>query len=621
MSEVFSNRYAVERTIARGGMAEVYLARDQVLDRRVAVKVLFPEFARDPSFVERFRREAQSAAMLNHQNIVGVYDWGQQRGTYFIIMEYIEGPSLRDVIRSRGYLPASEAASIAASVADALAFAHRNGVVHRDIKPGNVLLTDAGEVKVADFGIAANPTDAAQGLTQTGAVMGTATYFSPEQAQGFPVDGRTDVYALGVVLYEMVTGVPPFSAESPVAVAMKHVHEEPMPPSARVPDLPPDLERIILHAMAKDVDHRYQSADELRDDLTRFERGRPLASAPALVAASDPDWSDDVPTAAALPRPRRPNRGQEIWAQPPEKKRWGAIIASLLGLGLLAAVIVFALVVLPNQDKNGNNTVAKVDVPDVTTGNPEFQSAADELEALGFKVERVDESNLTVPVGRVFEQDPPAGEKLRKGGVVTLKVSGAKVTIPGDLVGQGYDAAQAKLQTLDLVVTKKEQETGDKPPNTVLAVNPPGGTEVDRGSSVELTVSKELPIPVPLVKGQDQAAAINTLQMAGFGVEIKAMENATVPQGTVIDTNPVGGTKIPRGSTVTVIVSTGPTAVEIPNTIGKSQTDAQNQLTGAGFNVVVNFGPGTMGKVVAQSPSGGQAPPGTTVTITVGNGP
>src|SRR6266576_828096 len=262
VGQVFSDRYRIEREIARGGMAEVYLARDESLNRQVALKALFPEFAREPSFVERFRREAQAAANLNHPNIVGIYDWGQEDGTYFIVMEYVEGRALRDLIRSEAPLDPNQAAEITAEIASALAFAHRNGVVHRDVKPGNVLLTRSGNVKVTDFGIAR--AGASDGLTQTGSVMGTATYFSPEQAQGLAVDGRSDVYSLGVVLYEMVTGLAPFTGDSPVAVAYKHVQEEPVPPSARNPAIPIAFEQIVLGALAKDPTHRYQSADELR---------------------------------------------------------------------------------------------------------------------------------------------------------------------------------------------------------------------------------------------------------------------------------------------------------------------------------------------------------------------
>src|SRR5436305_7898303 len=244
VGRVFSNRYEIEREVAQGGMAEVYLARDQLLNRPVALKALFPEFAREPSFVERFRREAQAAANLNHPNIVSIYDWGQESGTYFIVMEYVEGRSLRELIHSEGPLEPGQAADIAAEIASALAFAHRSGVVHRDVKPGNVLLTESGTVKVTDFGIARAGTS--DGLTQTGSVMGTATYFSPEQAQGLAVDGRSDVYSVGVVLYEMLVGAAPFVGETPVAVAYQHVREMPATPRSRVASIPADLEQIVL---------------------------------------------------------------------------------------------------------------------------------------------------------------------------------------------------------------------------------------------------------------------------------------------------------------------------------------------------------------------------------------
>ena len=268
--EVLSDRYELHRKLATGGMADVWLARDRVLDRPVAVKIMFAQFATDPLFVERFRREAKSAGNLNHPNIVGVYDWGEQGGTYFIVMEYIEGPSVAEVLKSEGPLHPRRAAEIAADVAEALSFAHVEGVIHRDIKPGNIMLTKAGRAKVTDFGIARLATAPNNELTKAGSVMGTATYFSPEQAQGHTLDGRSDLYSLGAVLFEMLTGQPPFQAESPVAIAYKHVQERPRRPASIQPGLPFAIEAITLRLLTKNPANRYPDATELRDDLHRF---------------------------------------------------------------------------------------------------------------------------------------------------------------------------------------------------------------------------------------------------------------------------------------------------------------------------------------------------------------
>src|SRR5271170_2591807 len=285
---VFSERYELNHLIARGGMAQVYLAKDLLLDRPVAVKVLFPELSIDRTFVERFRREAQAAANLSHPNIVPVFDWGEDDGTYFIVMEFVDGRPLSSILRTAGPLHPDRAAEIAADVALALAYAHRHGVVHRDVKPGNVLITDEGQVKVTDFGIA-RAINTEESLTQTGAVMGTATYFSPEQAEGIGVDSRSDIYSLGVVLFEMVTGRPPFLGDTPVAVASKHVRDHPPAPRELNPSIPPTFEAIILKSMAKDPSHRYATAEELRADLLRFNEGRTVLAmddATALLAAA-----------------------------------------------------------------------------------------------------------------------------------------------------------------------------------------------------------------------------------------------------------------------------------------------------------------------------------------------
>lgn len=604
-SKVFSNRYEILRPIARGGMAEVFLAQDQLLDRQVALKVLFAEFARDPSFVERFRREAQAAANLNHPDIVAIYDWGHQDDTYFMVMEYVEGRPIRDIIRSEGLLPPMRAAEIAAAIAGALAFAHRNGVVHRDVKPGNVLITDQGHVKVTDFGIARAGTSEA--LTQTGAVMGTATYFSPEQAQGLAVDGRSDVYSLGVVLYEMLCGVPPFTGDSPVSVAYKHVRETPTAPSRRVQGVPHDLEQIILTALEKSPRDRYQSADEMRADLLRFTRGRPLAPRPvaALVA--------DVPTGPL------PTAGQPTTATPAldldhrnprksERQRSSGRSSSTIAVIAVAVILIGAIVALVVTQISGSSTGTAL-VPNVSIDKPTFEEAKAELEARGFTVTRTNAVNDSVEEGLVFAQDPASGTKLKKGGDVMLRVSmGAGETTVPQIVG--LTAADAKIalekRGLEVALPLKTIES-DNPPGRVFATDPEVGTTVKKGKKITLTFTVAGILKVPSLVGMDPLEASNELGGAGFTVAGQREEPSdTVPKGRVIRTDPPADAEAEKDTPITIFVSTGPDAAPLPSLIGQTEASARQLLTSAGFlNVQVTYTPSTSadaGRVISQVP-------------------
>ena len=393
---VYADRYEILQEIARGGMANVYLAQDRKLDRPVALKVLPAELSRDGTFVERFRLEAQAAASLNDPTIVAVYDWGQEQDTSFIVMEYVEGRTLRDVI-ARGPMEPVPAAKIAADIAKALGAAHRAGVVHRDIKPGNVLLDTNGDVKVADFGIA-RANGAGDGLTKTGAVMGTATYFSPEQAQGLAVDARSDIYSLGIVLYEMLTGVVPFAGDSAVSVAYLHVREPVVAPSRRKPGIPPALEAIVLTCLEKDPASRYQTADQLRTDLLRFTRGQRPVGGPATAAVAAVTADQTVAMARTSVAPIMAGGGS-----PPPKRSRGPVVLVVALLVVLIALIAFLLVQVFHDNGKDVTTVAVHSVVGLQENR-----ARQVLEDQGFKVHVVRESN-TRPVGEVFAQDPAGG--------------------------------------------------------------------------------------------------------------------------------------------------------------------------------------------------------------------
>ncbi|MEZ5171504.1 MAG: Stk1 family PASTA domain-containing Ser/Thr kinase [Acidimicrobiia bacterium] len=610
---VFANRYQLQREIARGGMAEVYLARDDLLDRPVAVKVLSAEYARDPSFVERFRREAQSAAGLNHPDIVAIYDWGQEQGTYFIVMEYVAGHTLRDVLKTEGVLSPERSAGLAAEIAAALDYAHRAGVVHRDIKPGNVLVDSDGSAKVTDFGIAR--ADTGEALTQTGSVMGTATYFSPEQAQGLAVDGRSDVYSLGVVLYEMVCGVTPFQGENPVSVAYQHVRETPPPPSEHRLDIPPDLEAIIMACLSKEPDQRYQSAHDLREDLLRFLRGRPPLAAPLALAAA-------AAGAGAATTVANPAVAEALPAADEEKdwkksRRWWVFTVLLLLLG-------GGIWLIWSLSSSGGEATPLVEVPDVTDMTEEEAVAA--LSAAGFEVE-VEREIAFLEKGLVAKQNPPGGEEARDGSVVTITVSEGlgEVEIP-PLAGRTAEDARDVLEDLNLTVEEQEEETTDVEPGVVIRTEPASGTLVERGSKVVMIVSAGPgSVEVPQVDGLSVNAAVEALTAAGFTVQQVPEPSDTVPADQVIRTDPAGGSQAPQGSTVQLFVSSGRPSGAVPGVVGKDQSAAEAELSAAGFVprvVIVESSPGNDGKVINQNPTGGtNAPTGTEVVIQVGQAP
>ncbi len=616
---IFNGRYELHRRIGRGGMAEVHLARDQLLDRPVAVKVLFPEFATDPSFVERFRREAQAAANLNHPNIVGVYDWGEAEGTYFIVMEFVDGRSLAEIVRAEGPLHPDRAADVIADVAAGLGFAHRNGVVHRDVKPGNVLITPSGQVKVTDFGIA-RAIEAAPGdnLTQAGTVMGTATYFSPEQARGQAVDPRSDIYSLGCVLYELLVGRPPFSGDSPIAIAYKHVNETPPSPRQQDPGVPRALEAIVAKCLAKNPANRYPAAEDLRDDLRRFRRGADIVAEPVMTPPLDPAATGvlaatDATTAyqgTAVQRaaPDEPERRSSPWFVV-------GILAGLAAVALIVFLLARALGV-------GDDDAPMVEVPPVVGQTLEQATAV--LETKGFEVS-AEPRESDRPANEVISQDPATG-KAEEGSTVRLVYSsGPKPQAVPGVVGVPFDQARATLEAAGFVVQRNDVPDDEAPVGQVLRQAPAEGVEVAPGSVVRLDVSSgPAPVAVPSVAGLSVAQASNRLGAAGFEVgSTTEQPSDTVLAGQVIGTDPPEGSTQPPGTTVDLIVSNGPSQATVPSVVGASEASAINEIESAGFKAKATeqdtTDPSEDGRVIDQTPAGGaSAPPGSTVEVVIG---
>jgi beta-lactam-binding protein with PASTA domain/tRNA A-37 threonylcarbamoyl transferase component Bud32 len=575
---VYSGRYEITHLVARGGMAQVYRAVDRQLDRPVALKVLFPELSVDKTFVERFRREAQAAANLSHPNIVPVFDWGEDDGSYFIVMEYVDGRALSAVLKDPEPMPPRQIASIGAGVAAALAFAHRHGVIHRDVKPGNVLITPDGEVKVTDFGIA-RAVNTEESLTQTGAVMGTAAYFSPEQAEGKGVDARSDIYSLGVVLYEMAVGKPPFTGDSPVAVASKHVRDQPVLPRVANPAVPSALNAVIMKAMAKNPDDRYGSAEELRADLLRFADGRPVEAVDpgmtsmmtALGTTSMMGPSTGRTMAVLDGTPLHP--GQEDEERKKRRRNLIILLAVLLvALGIIAYFLISSLL------------VSKVNVPDVV-GVPR-SVATQTLKSDGLAVGTVSFATNSKPKDTVLSQNPSSGASVDKNSTVDLVVSNGPnipiVTVPS-VTGQQLTAAIPLITAQGLNYTVKDI-TSPKPVGTVISQTPAGGAKVKQNVPVVLTVSgTQSQVSVPSVLGQTPASAGSQLTHAGLTVGTQTSACSSQFQtGLVSQQNPAGGVNVQPNTPVNIVVSSG-SCVSVPGVIGQSANAAQSAITGAGL--------------------------------------
>lgn len=608
-------RYRVLQRLGSGGMADVYCADDIQLERKVALKVLYRRFAQDAEFVERFRREASAAAGLQHPNVVAVYDRGTYEGTYYIAMEYLSGRTLKTVINEEAPLKPERAVAIAKQILQAVRFANRKGIVHRDLKPHNVIVDAEDHAKVTDFGIARA---GASDMTETGSILGTAQYLAPEQAQGKEITSAADLYSVGVVLFELLTGRVPFDGDSAVAVALKHVSEKPPSPRQFVPEVSPALERTVLQALAKDPADRFGSAEEFIEALDGAGTGQVTENGAQHTASFAPPSAAEAGAGEELPpEARLLDRGNDVQqAEPVEVAAeggrgrrwlyWVAALAVVVGGGIGAYLLL---------------SPKEVRVP-IVTGRL-VEDARAQLGQEGFKVD-VKRVASEAPLDTVLEQSPLGGSKLEEGSTLLLTVSKGPDTVPvPNITDLDEVSARRELRDAGLKAKIKEASSTDVAKGNVIKTNPPVGEPAPVGSKVTLIVSSGPPqVGLPSVVGQDRGTAVATLKDLGLNVDIEQVDSKKA-KGEVVSQSPTAGTEVDTGSSVTLQVSNGSESAKVPDVVGLSEGSATSRLENAGLNASVRTKQtGDLsqdGVVLSQSPGGdARVAKGDSVTIVVG---